>query len=166
LISGSIFGSDSVDSGCRYGLTIVDRKDVGPLGSLIVHVSPLTVSRLYGPSQCPAWPIFPSLHTKTGEFGSRSWTVSVFGLFRMLNALATCRSTRSLRISAMAFFTAFAHCVTVGEGASSSVIRRYAPNTSKVGTRPSGPAVLLRALNAICRAASLSILGSSTTMIW
>ena len=84
----------------------------------------------------------------------------------MFNASATCRSARSLRISAMAFFTAFARCVTVGEGASSSIIRGYAPNTSSVGTSPSGPAVSLRALNAICRAASLSIPGSSTTMIW
>ena len=83
----------------------------------------------------------------------------------MLNALATYRSARSLRISAMAFFTAFAHYVTVGEGASSLVIRRYAPKTSKVGTKPSRLAVLLRALNAIYRAVSLSILGSSTIMI-
>jgi hypothetical protein len=83
----------------------------------------------------------------------------------MFRASATCRSAHSLRISAMAFFTAFAHCVTVGEGASSSVIRGYALNTSKVSTRPSGPVVSLRALNAICRAASLSILGSSTIMI-
>jgi hypothetical protein len=66
----------------------------------------------------------------------------------------------------MAFLIAFAYYVTVGEGASSSVIRRYAPNTSKMGTRPSRPIVSLRALNTICKAVSLSILGSSTTMIW
>ena len=65
----------------------------------------------------------------------------------------------------MAFFTTFTHCVTIGEGASSSVIYRYALNTSKVGTRPSRLVVSLRALNAICRATSLSILGSSTTII-
>ena len=46
----SIFRSDSIDSRCRYGLTTVDWKDVGPLSSLTVHVSPSTVSRLYGPS--------------------------------------------------------------------------------------------------------------------
>ena len=84
----------------------------------------------------------------------------------MLNALAICRSAHSLQISAIAFFTAFAYCVTVGEGASSLVIRGYTPNTSKVGTRPSRPAVLLRALNAICKATSLLILDSLTTIIW
>jgi hypothetical protein len=55
--------------------------------------------------------------------------------------------------------------MTIGEGISSSVIRGYAPNTSKVGTRPSGLVVVLRALNTICRTISLSIPGSSTTMI-
>ena len=66
----------------------------------------------------------------------------------------------------MAFFTTFTCYVTVGEGASSSAIRGYAPNTNKVSTRPFRPVVLLKALNAIYRAISLSILGSSTTIIW
>ena len=65
----------------------------------------------------------------------------------------------------MAFFTAFVRCVTVGEGISSLAIHGYALNTSKVGTRPFRPAVLLRALNAIYRATSLSIPGSSTAII-
>jgi len=65
----------------------------------------------------------------------------------------------------MAFFTTFTRCVTIGEGASSLVIYGYTPNTSKVGIRPSGPAVLLRALNAIYRAVSLLIPGSLTTII-
>ena len=65
----------------------------------------------------------------------------------------------------MAFFTTFTRCVTVGEGISSLAIYRYALNTSKVGTRPSGLAVSLKALNAIYRAISLSILGSSTAII-
>jgi hypothetical protein len=51
---GSIVGSDSIDSGCRYGLTTVDRQDIGPLGNLTVHVSPSIVSRSYSPSQYPA----------------------------------------------------------------------------------------------------------------
>ena len=55
--------------------------------------------------------------------------------------------------------------MTVGEGVSSLAIYRYAPNTNKVGTRPFGLAVLLKALNAIYRTASLSIPGSSTTII-
>ena len=67
----------------------------------------------------------------------------------MLNALATCCSTYSLWIFTMAFFTTFAHCITIGEGASSLVIHRYVLNTSKVGTRLSRLVVSLRALNAI-----------------
>jgi hypothetical protein len=84
----------------------------------------------------------------------------------MFNVSATCRSVHSLQISAIAFFTVFIHCMTVDKGVSSSVICGYTLNTNKVDTRPSGPAVSLRALNAIYRAVSLLILGSSTTMIW
>jgi hypothetical protein len=84
----------------------------------------------------------------------------------MFNISATYYSACNLRISAIAFFIIFAHYMTIGKGASSSVIRRYAPNTSKISTRLSGLIVLLRALNTICRAISLSIPGSSTTMIW
>ena len=65
----------------------------------------------------------------------------------------------------MAFFTAFARCITVGEGISNLAIHGYALNTSKVGTRLFRLVVLLRALNAIYKAISLSILGSSTTII-
>ena len=65
----------------------------------------------------------------------------------------------------MAFFTAFVCYITVGEGISSLAIYRYAPNINKVGTRPSGLVVLLKALDAIYRATSLSILGSSTIII-
>ena len=78
---------------------------------------------------------------------------------------ATYRSTCSLQISAMAFFTAFACYVTIGKGVSSLVIYGYTPNTNKVGTRPFRLAVLLKALNAIYRAISLSILGSLTAII-
>ena len=55
--------------------------------------------------------------------------------------------------------------MTVDKGISSLAIYRYAPNANKVSTRLSGPAVLLKALNTIYRAISLSILGSSTTII-
>ena len=65
----------------------------------------------------------------------------------------------------MAFFTVFARYITVGEGVSSLAIYGYALNTSKVGTRLFGLAVLLKALNTIYRAISLLILGSLTTMI-
>ena len=66
----------------------------------------------------------------------------------------------------MAFFTAFARCVTVGKGISSSAICGYALNTNKIGIRLFRLAVLLKAVNAICRAISLLILSSSTTIIW
>ena len=65
----------------------------------------------------------------------------------------------------MAFFTAFTHCITIGKGVSNLTIYRYAPNTNKVGTRLSGLAVLLKALNAIYRAAFLLILNSLMTII-
>ena len=65
----------------------------------------------------------------------------------------------------MAFFTAFARYITVGEGVSNLAIYGYAPNTNKIGTRPSRLVVLLRALNAIYRAAFLLILGSLITII-
>ena len=65
----------------------------------------------------------------------------------------------------MAFFTVFARYITVGKGTSNSAICGYTPNTSKVGTRLFGPAVLLKALNAIYKATSLLILSSLTTII-
>jgi hypothetical protein len=54
----------------------------------------------------------------------------------------------------------------ISEGISSSVIRRYTPNTSKMGTRLSRLVVSLRALNTIYRIISLSIPDNSTTIIW
>jgi hypothetical protein len=84
----------------------------------------------------------------------------------MFNTSTTYYSIYSLRISAIAFLIVFVRYITIGEGASSSVIRGYAPNTSKIGTRLSRLVVSLRALNTICRTISLSIPGSSITMIW
>jgi hypothetical protein len=55
--------------------------------------------------------------------------------------------------------------MTISEGASNSVIRKYAPNTSKISTRLSRLIVLLRALNTIYRIIFLSIPGNSITMI-
>jgi hypothetical protein len=84
----------------------------------------------------------------------------------MFNVLVTCYSAYNLWISAIAFFIAFACYIIIGKGISSSVIRGYTPNTSKVGTRLSRLIVLLRVLNTICKTISLSIPGSSITMIW
>ena len=55
----------------------------------------------------------------------------------MFNALATYYSAYSLQISTIAFFTTFTRYVTIDEGVSSSAIYGYAPNTNKVGTKPS-----------------------------
>ena len=56
--------------------------------------------------------------------------------------------------------------MTVGKGISSSAIHGYALNTSKIGTRLFRLVVLLKALNAIYKATSLLIPGSSMTIIW
>ena len=65
----------------------------------------------------------------------------------------------------MAFFTTFVRYITVGKGISSLAIYRYASNTNKVNTKLFRLAVLLKVLNAIYKAASLLILGSSITII-
>jgi hypothetical protein len=52
-------------------------------------------------------------------------------------------------ISAIAFLIAAARWEVDSEGASKSVMRGYAPNTSRVGTKPPGPAELFIALKAI-----------------
>ena len=46
----SVVGSYKSVSVYKYGLTTIERKDVGLLGKLTVYVSPLVVSRLNGPS--------------------------------------------------------------------------------------------------------------------
>ena len=66
----------------------------------------------------------------------------------------------------MAFFTAFAHCVTVGKGTSSLAIYGYTLNTNKINTKLFRPAVLLKALNAIYKTTSLSIPSSLMIIIW
>ena len=65
----------------------------------------------------------------------------------------------------MAFFTAFIRCVTVGKGISNLAIYRYALDTNKVDTRLFRLVVLLKALNVIYRAISLSILGNLIIII-
>ena len=80
--------------------------------------------------------------------------------------LATYHSVYSLRISTIAFFTAFARCVIVSKGVFNLAICGYTPNTNKVGTRLFRLAVLLKALNAIYKTTSLLILGSLITIIW
>jgi len=66
----------------------------------------------------------------------------------------------------MAFLNAIARYVTVGKGASKSVIWGYALNTNSVGIRPSGPVELLITLKAIRSAMFLSIPGILEVIIW
>ena len=56
--------------------------------------------------------------------------------------------------------------MTIGKSAFNSVIYGYTLNISKIGIKPFRLVVLLKALNAIYKATSLLILGSSTTIIW
>src|SRR5436190_24348004 len=109
--------------------------------------------------------MFPSLHTSMGEFGGKLWIALVLGPFRVFDASAIWRSARSFCTSAIAFLIAFAHCVTDGDGASDLTIRGYALNMRSVGTSPSGPAVSLMALNAICSAMSLSMSGDRKSVV-
>jgi hypothetical protein len=55
--------------------------------------------------------------------------------------------------------------VFVAVGRSSWLMRGKAPKTRRVGTRPSGPAVLFTALTAVYSLASLLVLGSSLVRI-
>jgi hypothetical protein len=91
--------------------------------------------------------------------------VFVLGPFYIFNASATYCFIYNLRISVIVFFIIFARCIIIGKGASSSVIRGYTPNTSKIDIGLSRLTVLLRALNTICRTISLLILGNLMTMI-
>jgi hypothetical protein len=89
----------------------------------------------------------------------------VLGLLRILSASTTWRSACIFFTSSMAFLNAVARCVTIGEGASDSVIWGYALNTNSVGIRPSGPIESLIALKAICSAMSLLIPSISEVII-
>ncbi len=155
-----------VDFGYKYNFTTVDWKNIGPFGSLTVYISPLTVSRLYSLSQCPAWPIFPSLYIKTGEFSGKSYTISVLGLLHIFRVSTIWRSVYSFWISTMAFLIIFTCCVTDGDSISDLTIRGYILNTNSIGTNPLGLVVSLMALNAIYNVISLLILRISTVIIW
>ena len=133
---------------------------------MTVHISPLTVSRLYSPSQCPAWPIFPSLYTRTGEFSDKLYTTSVLGPLHIFKASTIWCLAHSFWISTMAFLITFAYYVTDSNSTSNLTIWGYTLNTNSVGTNLLGLVVLLMALNAICSAMSLLISGISTVIIW
>jgi len=91
--------------------------------------------------------------------------VLTFSLFRIFKALLTWRFALSLLTSFIAFYKAAARYKTLGKGTSSSVIRRNAPKTSRVGTRPSGLAESLSALKLIYSTMFLYKLGSCLLII-
>ena len=86
-------------------------------------------------------------------------------LFHIFNALAINYFVYSLQISIIAFFIIFVRYITVREGISNLVIYKYTPDTSRIGIRLFGLAVLLKALNTIYRTASLLILDSLIIII-
>ena len=141
----------------KYGLTTVERKLVGLLGSSTMQVSLLILRRVCRPDQWPSWLVLPSLQTSTSEFSRRLEITVVLGPFLIARALETQRSTRILPILTIAFLRATVRCVTVVASVLRSVIRGQAPNISSVGTRPFRPTESFRALNAICNANSLQI---------
>ena len=81
----------------------------------------------------------------------------MLGLLRMLSASVTWRSAYIFFTTSIAFLNAIARYITVGKGASDSIIWGYALNTNSVGIRLSGPAESLIALKAIYSAISLLI---------
>jgi hypothetical protein len=92
--------------------------------------------------------------------------MSVLGPFCIFNTSAIYYSIYNLWIFIIAFFIIFVYYMIISEGTSSSVIRKYIPNISKIDTRLSGLVVSLKVLNIICRAIFLLIPGNSIIMIW
>ena len=89
----------------------------------------------------------------------------VFGPFRLLRAVITCRFALIFWSSVIAFLIAAARCVTIGASKLYSVIRGYALYTSSIGIRLSGLVVLLIALKAIYNAISRLISGILAVII-
>jgi len=90
----------------------------------------------------------------------------VLGPLRILSASATWRSVYIFFTFSIAFLNAIARYITVGKGASDSVIQGYAPNTNSVGIRPSSPTESLIALKAIYSAIFLLIPSILEVIMW
>ena len=123
------------------------------------------LTSLYGPFYVPAWPVLPSRYTRTSKFRSSSWTLVVFGPFRLLRAVITCRFALIFWSSVIAFLIAAACYVTIGASELYLVIQGYALYTSSIGIRLSRLAVSLIALKAIYNAISWLISGISAMII-
>ena len=139
----------------------MDRNFVGPFGRSKVKSWPSIASNLYGPCQ----PSF-SRYTRTSLYNGSDDCSLVVGPFRVLIASLTWRLALYFRRALIVFAITSARFSVDGNGGESRLMRGYAPNTSNVGTRPSGPEVSLTALTAICKiASSLKIVVSSACKI-
>jgi hypothetical protein len=121
----------------------------------IIQVSPSILKSLYG----PFYPFF-SLYIRTSDYKGRFNVLTVFGLFFIVSTSLIWRLAFKCLSSVIAVRTASALLIIEAEGALDRVIRRYAPNTSRVRTSPFGPAVSFTALTAIYRITCLSTCSS------
>ena len=150
----------------KYSLTIMLQNFVGPLSRLIVYISPLIFSKLYGPTQYLNCPVLPFLQTNIRELRGRLQITVVLGPLCMLNISITQCSTCIFFTSFIAFLNVITRCVTIGEGTLNSAIQGYALNTNSMGIRLSSPVKLLIALKAICNTMSLLIPSILEVIMW
>ena len=127
-------------------------KLVGPLGSYTQYISFSTASKQQGLVYLPLL-----RYIRTLELSGRLYTKVVLGPLRQYRALLIIYLARSLTISAIAFYIIAAYSIINRVGGSRLLILRQAPQTKRVGTSPSRPAVLLTAFTAIYRASSFQI---------
>ena len=138
--------------GQKQGFTDVLLNLVSPLRSYTQHVLFSTASKQQGPVHLPLL-----RHIRTLELSGRLYTKVVLGPLQWFKALLTVYLARSLTISAIAFYIIAAYSIIDGARGSRLLILRQAPQTKRVGTSPSGPAVLLMAFMAIYRASSFQM---------
>ena len=89
----------------------------------------------------------------------------VNGLLQVLSALFTCWDAMYFQTLFIAFCIAIAYCILGEDGISYSVILRYTPKTSKIGTSLFGSIKLLIALKDIWSAKLGSMPGISIVII-
>ena len=120
LVGSSV--SSSFGLGYRYGFTTIVLKLVGPLGSYILHVSPLILSNLNRLVHLPLCPVLPLRYISTSELRGRLWIVVIDGPFCWFSILLTCFFTLILTISSIAFFIAAARYIIEGASGLSLLI--------------------------------------------
>jgi hypothetical protein len=127
----------------------------------IVHVSPSVVKNLNRP-------VYPSFlrQTRISDWKGRFRVALVLGPFFIIKTSCIWRFACKRRISFVILRIASARYIIKGNRAELSIILGYIPNTSNIGTIPSGPAKSLIALTVIYSAISALISSwSSSRMI-